>query len=77
MAKVTVTINVSGATVADLVKQVVLDDELNSPGDPPIASENVKPEHVLDMFMQTCVFGSGSVGLYSAYVIDQKFEEDE
>jgi hypothetical protein len=81
MAKVTVTIDIPGVSIADLIKQVVLDDELDCGNNgeharDTIAPEFVKPHHVLDMFMQTCVAGGGSVGLYGAYITHQEFFED-
>lgn len=75
--KLTVVIEIPGVSVYDVKRQVVLDDELNSPTEPAIALENVRPEHVLDMFMQTCVAGEGSVGLYTGTIVYQKFEDDD
>lgn len=72
MAKVTVTIDILGVTVAALKEAIVLQDVMESGADDAITDVNVQPYHIMQMFLNTW-----EIGLYSGILSGQEFKEDE
>jgi hypothetical protein len=77
MAVLIFVIDVPGATVADLVEQVVLDDGGESGSEDAIHPGYVRPDHVLQLLAPTLLHNDGYIGTYKAEVTFQGMYDGE